>query len=825
MNQPHSLATAISRRFMTVFLLTTIASVVAAIAFSYLYRSYRTYYTSTMPATVAASDLLEATLQIDISAQRMAQTTSDLMREAIRNDIDVSSERARAALQQLRDLKLESDKINEIDSKSQLLIASIDTVQELAIERVGLEKYAGDIAARLNEISRSEILTRTLPPDPDLIEFRAKVGKQIRLLLSQVTEDDREVINRESAAFRREVQTMDALLLSLSDPSATALADLHAELTYLGIGARDTFRVRLDYLELLQKVDEAANLHRFYANQVSTQIDDFEQALIADGAVKLSDLAREMFRFYWLLLLPPIAVLLVGFDTFRYVRRTVINSILSLESTMRRNVEGRESGIEITSPLLEVRSMEKSAKIFIDRRNEAEQGLIDAQRDLESALARAEAGEQSKSEFLARMSHELRSPLQSIMGYARLVHDRSEPDSKLKAYGRSIESSGARLLTQIEEILHFSKLDSDPKEVALAPCRIAALIEETVETVRLKAQQAGLPLELKLDPDIPETVVTNGELIIQIISNLLTNAVKYTERGKVTLTVEHRDDQLIFVVQDTGVGISAADRERMFLPFVQLERKSNKAEGVGLGLAIVQSAVQRLHGSIGVDETPGGGTTFFVSIPCHDDRQAPGPESVDPHANDGGAQAVDTASANNQAATKTEGGGAGVAHVQNARSREDARRASSQADNAALSSQNGLERHEPVSTNHAGSKFRILVVDDEPALAELQQEILEMNGYEVTVAFSGEEGLDKFFSAPDSFSGLITDNRMPGMAGVELIGKVLELRPNLAVILISGETSVIGNQFFIRPNFKHLQKPVNLGELIDELGRMMVPVR
>lgn len=800
MKQPHSLATAISRRFTTVFLLATITSLVTAIAFSYLYRSYSGYYTSTLPATIAASRLREETLHLDISAQQLAQTNSDLTRQAISNDIKMSTARAQAALQQLQGLTLESERIDEIDSKFTLLLTSIERVQQLALERVELEKYAGDSAARLNEISRSDIMTKPPQPGSNVVAFRAKAGNQVRLLFSQVTEDDRDIINRASAEFRRETQAMDELLPTLSGPSAAALADLHAELTYLGIGARDVFRVRTEYLDLLQSVDEAANLHRFYANQISAEISDFEQALIADGTLKLSEIARDMSRFYWLLLLPPIAVLLVGFETFRYVRRRVIKSIVNLETSMRRNVEGRTSGIEVTSPLREVRSMEKSAKIFVDRRNAAEQKLIEAQKDLKGALARAEAGERSKSEFLARMSHEFRSPLHAIMGYARLVHDKSDPGSRHRAYARSIELGGARLLTQIEEILHFSKLDSDLQEVALAPCRIADLIEEAEDAVRLKAQQQGLTLEVRLGPDMPKTVMSNDELIIQIINNLLTNAVKYTPHGKVSLTADYRDDQLIFVVQDTGIGISAADRARMFLPFVQLGQDGNRTEGVGLGLAIVQSAVQRLRGTIGVDETPGGGTTFFVSIPCLEYRPEDGFEPVAPDLLDSPAQATDTASAYDETRANT---------------------VSEPPGKAARFSTDGSTGHEPLPGARPGPELRILVVDDEPALAELQREVLESNGYKVTVALSGEEGLRIFSDAPDAFAGLISDHRMPGMLGVEMIGKVLEIRPNLPVILMSGDTNIIGNRFFMGANFKHLQKPVSLNKLIAELGRML----
>ncbi len=774
MNPKPSLAKAISRRFAIVFALASATSIASAIAFSGLYRDYSEYYSKTLPATIAASNLRESALHVSLVKQRLSATNTELIHQSLTVELRKYMAQAEEAILELRKFGLHSVAVVEIEQGYGILTANIEETLRLAERRISLANYARDMAARLNQVSRSNLVnvnTESLRP---ALQARVIIGHQIRLLLGLSTEIDRGEINRSSVEFQNGTQALEVLLPTLRDEADHHLANLHKELVHLGTGARDAFRFRLEYLDLLDKVEELDTSSTFLGSQVSDRIGRFENSLEQSSAQRLASLANDMLRFYWLLLLPPLATVFLGLEAFRYIQRKVIRNIERLEQNMRLNADGTVSNIEITSPLPEVASMERSASIFLEKRTEAERRLVAAQMDLRHALTRAEAGERSKSDFLAKISHELRTPLHAIMGYAHLLRQRLDSTSNLHAYACAIESGSTRLLSQIEEILYFSKFESSDYHVKLEPSRIRALVSEVANSARLRAAQANLQLDFRAGERVPEIVLTNEELIRQILENLLSNAIKYTEKGGVQLTVDYTEENLKLTIQDTGIGISEADRERMFLPFVQLGQSKEKRDGVGLGLAIVHAAVQRLNGSIGTAETPGGGTTFFVSIPCTQvvDELASKPAS------------------NDSSAVASPGATHRAPRFQSAAGRQ-------------------------------ASRGRVLVAEDEPVLAELQREILEFEGYQVTLAKAGDEAYAFFAAAPDQFLLLISDQRMPGMLGTELINKVLQLRPELPVVLISGDKDIIGNKSFTKANFRHLQKPVPPDVMLDTLETLL----
>lgn len=774
MSPKPSLAKAVSRRFAVVFFLASVTSIASAIVFSGLYRDFSDYYSKTLPATIAASNLRESALHVTLVKQRLAATNSELIHQSLTMELRKHMAQAMVAIQALRKIGLHSATVDEIERGYGILSSNIEETLTLADKRIAFVNHVQDMAARLNQISRSSLVNFSPSSQRASLQARVVIGHQIRLLLGLSTELDRGSIERAEVEFRKGSRFLDGLLPTLQEEADQNLTHLHNELNYLGIGGRDAFRFRMRFLDMLDKVEELDSTSTFLGNQVSDQIGRFEKSLEESGAKRLAELADNMLRFYWLLLLPPLATVFLGLEAFRYIQRRVIRNIERLEANMRLNADGTVCAIEITSPLQEVASMERSAAIFLEKRTEAERRLVAAQTDLRHALARAEAGERSKSDFLAKISHELRTPLHAIMGYAHLLRQRLDPASNLDSYARSIEAGSTRLLAQIEEILYFSKFGSADYHVKLAPCRIRHVFSEVADSARLRASQVNLQLAFKPGDKVPELVLLNEELLRQILENLISNAIKYTEKGQVLLTSDYKEGRLLMSVQDTGIGISAEDRERMFLPFVQLGQLKEKRDGVGLGLAIVHGAVQRLNGSIGIDEAPGGGTIFFVSIPC--------------------AQVVDDAATRSAPDDQRKTAVCGMAE----RAKGDRSAAGGSA---------------PLA--------KVLVAEDEPVLAELEREILEFEGYQVTLASTGEEAYAYFLAAPKDYALLISDQRMPGMQGTELIDKVLQLRPELPVVLISGDKDIIGNKSFTRANFRHLQKPVPADLMLATLKTLL----
>ncbi len=239
----------------------------------------------------------------------------------------------------------------------------------------------------------------------------------------------------------------------------------------------------------------------------------------------------------------------------------------------------------------------------------------------------AETAERAKAEFLANMSHEIRTPMNGVMGMAELL-SRTELNSKQKMYADVILNSGASLLTIINDILYFSKTDAGQMELDPAPFVLAEAVEDVATLVSSKVVEKGLELIVRVDPSIPKMIVGDVGRIRQIITNLLGNAVKFTEKGHININVEGKLSDtcemidLEFSVEDTGIGIPKEKCALIFDKFSQVDTSATrKHEGAGLGLSIAHSLVDLMGGEIKVESQMGLGSTFSfnVTVPVHGD--------------------------------------------------------------------------------------------------------------------------------------------------------------------------------------------------------------
>jgi signal transduction histidine kinase/CheY-like chemotaxis protein len=388
-------------------------------------------------------------------------------------------------------------------------------------------------------------------------------------------------------------------------------------------------------------------------------------------------------------------------------------------------------------------------------------GMVQSYADITELVAAkeaAEAGARAKSAFLATMSHEIRTPLNGVLGMAALLR-RSGLSSEQMECVETIRSCGDALLSLIDDILSFSKLETGMVEIEQVPFGLARLVNSAVRVTMGAAQAKGLELTFELDPELPPFVRGDEKRLRQVLLNLLSNAVKFTPEGSVRLRVRTSEGgsepRLRFEVSDTGIGIPDAARDRLFKEFSQADASINRRfGGTGLGLAISKRLIQAMDGTIDVVSTPGTGSTFWFEIPLHVAEGAVGAE-----------QAGD---------------------VQGAQ-----------------------------------APLRILVVEDMPVNQKVAKGMLRSLGHVVDIAEDGEVAVAKMKTR--AYDLIFMDMQMPRMNGIEATAAIRALESGRSVPIIAMTANVFetDRDTCIAAGMNDfIGKPINVPDLAAAIARV-----
>ncbi|MBR4153705.1 MAG: response regulator [Selenomonadaceae bacterium] len=391
---------------------------------------------------------------------------------------------------------------------------------------------------------------------------------------------------------------------------------------------------------------------------------------------------------------------------------------------------------------------------------------------LKAASDTAMAASKAKSQFLAQMSHEIRTPINAVLGMNEMILRESKTAAILE-YAANIQSAGRTLLTLINSILDFSKIEDGKMEIVPVRYETMHLIDDLVNMTLERAKKKGLELKTEIDSRIPRSLYGDDVRLRQVITNILTNAVKYTHKGSVTLSIAAEDAdadtlKLRVKVTDTGIGIHPEDIDKLFLSFQRLDEEKNRnIEGTGLGISIVQKLLDMMGSKLEVESEYGKGSTFSFTIKQKIIDKTPLGDYDEHH-------------------TKI---------------------------------------HEKITEKKflTADGAKILAVDDNDMNLKVISGLLKRNKIFPDLAESGQQGIE--LAKKNFYDIIFLDNMMPVMNGIETFHKMRQekiLDDKTKVIMLTASAIAGMRETYLREGFDdYLSKPIDVSELEKMLAKYL----
>ena len=401
---------------------------------------------------------------------------------------------------------------------------------------------------------------------------------------------------------------------------------------------------------------------------------------------------------------------------------------------------------------------------------------------LEIAMKEAQNANSAKSEFLANISHEMRTPLNAVLGLTGLVLEMEGLEDEVIINLEKIYSSGATLLNIVNDILDISKIEAGKLEILPNKYDIPSLINDVITQNVLRIGSKLIEFTLDISPDVPAMLYGDELRIRQILNNLLTNAFKYTMEGNVELGMRAQrsdEDRTVWItawVKDTGVGIRAEDIDKLFSDYSQVDTKANrKIEGTGLGLAITKKMLEMMHGAISVQSEYGKGSTFTIRF-----KQELLTDDI-----------------------------IGESVVKNLMS---------------FRYSNAKRKQSLKITRVKMPYARVLVVDDNLTNLDVAKGLMKPYGMKVDCVTRGQRAIDAILADEGKYSAVFMDHMMPEMDGIEATRRIREIDSeyarNIPIIALTANAIAGSEKKFLSNGFQDfLSKPIDLPRLDDVLRR------